>query len=103
MTDGPSIVFTRTAVANEMFIRKSNNLFKSTVGIDASQLYPYSMCQDMQTDLYTRWDYDEETQKFKARQNRVRTFEKIVMLYFQATRRECKIESYYTTGKQNIN
>ena len=67
MTGGPSIVFTRKAVTNETFIRKSNNLWKSIVGIDASQLYPYSMCQDMPTGLYTRWDYDEETQKFKAR------------------------------------
>ena len=41
----------------------------------------------------------EETQKFKARQNRVRTFENMFMSYFQATRTECKIESYYTTGK----
>ena len=79
MTGGPSIVFTRKAVANEKFIRKSNNLCKSTFGIDASQLYPYSMCQDMPTGLYTRWDYDEETQKLKARQNRVRTFENMVM------------------------
>ena len=101
MTGGPSIVFTRKAVANETFIRKSKNLCKSIVGIDACQLYPYSMCQDMPTGLYTRWDYDEETQKFKATQNRVRTFENMVMSYFQATRTECKIESYYTTGKQN--
>ena len=39
MTGGPSIVFTRKAVANETFIRKSNTLCKSIVGIDASQLY----------------------------------------------------------------
>ena len=71
MTGGPSIVFTKKAVANETFIRKSKNLCKSIVGIDASQLYPYSMCQDMPTGLYTRWDYNEETQKLKARQNRV--------------------------------
>ena len=71
ITGGPSIVFTRKAVANETFIRKSKNLCKSIVGFDASQLYPYSLCQDMPTCLYTRWDYDEETQKFKARQNRV--------------------------------
>ena len=79
MTGGASIVFTRKTVANETFIRKSNNLCKSIVGIDASQLYPYSMCQDMPTSLYTRWDHDEETQKIKARQNRVRTFENMVM------------------------
>ena len=100
MTGGPWIVFTRKAVANETFARESNDLSKLIVGIDASQIYPYSMFQDMPTGLYTSWDYDEETQKLKTRQNRVRIFENIVMSYFQATRPECKIESYYTTGKQ---
>ena len=52
------------------------------------------------TGLYTRWDYDEETQKFKARQNRVGTFETMVISYFQAARPESKTESYYTTGTQ---
>ena len=102
MTGGPSIVFTRKAVANKTFIRKSINLCKSIVGIVASQFYPYSMCQDKPTGLYTRWDYKAETQKFKARQNRVRTVEKMVMSYFQATRPECKIGSYYTTGTKKI-
>ena len=51
---GPSIVFTRKAVVDETFIRKQTNLCKSIVGIDASQLYPYSMCQPMLTGLYTR-------------------------------------------------
>ena len=52
----PSIVFTRKAVVDETFIRKSSNLCKSIVRIDASQLYPYSMCQPMPTGLYTRWE-----------------------------------------------
>ena len=44
MVGGPSIVFTLKAVVDETFIRRSSNLCKSIVGIDASQLYPYSMC-----------------------------------------------------------
>ena len=48
---GPSIVFTRKAIVDDTFIRKSTNLCKSAVGIDASQLYPYSMCQPMPTGL----------------------------------------------------
>ena len=36
MVGGPSIVFTRKAVVNENFIRKSTNLCKSIVVIDAS-------------------------------------------------------------------
>ena len=38
MFGGPSIVFTRKAVVDEIFTRKSSNLCKSIVGIDASQL-----------------------------------------------------------------
>ena len=61
---GPSIVFTRKTVVDETFIRKSANIRKSIVGIDASQLYPYSMCQPMPIGLYTRWDFDSETSRF---------------------------------------
>ena len=51
MVGGPSIVFTRKAVVDETFIRDSGKICKSIVGIDASQLYPYSMCQPMPTGL----------------------------------------------------
>ena len=54
MVGGLSVVFTRKAVVDETSIRKSSNLCKSIVGIDASQLHPYSMCQPMPTGLYTR-------------------------------------------------
>ena len=67
MVGGPSIVFTPEAVVDETFIRKSTNLYKSNVGIDASQLYPYWMCQAMPTRLCTRWIYDPEYQKFMPR------------------------------------
>ena len=97
---GPSIVFTRKAVVDETFIRKSTNLCKSIFGIDASQLYPYSMCQPMPTGLYTRWDFDSETSRFIPRQNKTRSLENMVMFYFQRTRPECKIESFFTTGRQ---
>ena len=97
---GPFIVFTRKAVVDETFIRKSTNLCKSIVGIGASQLYPYSMCQPKPTGLYTRWDFDSETSRFIPRQNQTRSFENMVMSYFQRTRPECKIESFFTTGRQ---
>ena len=35
-------------------------LCKSIVGVDANQLYPFSMCQDMPTGLYTRWEFDTD-------------------------------------------
>ena len=100
LVGGPSIVFTRKASANETFIRKSTNFCKSIVGIDASQLYPHSMCQPMPTGLYTRWDFDSETSRFLPRQNKTRRFEYMVMSYFRPTRPECEIESFFTTGRQ---
>ena len=75
----PSIVFTRKAVVDETFIRKPTNKCKSIVGMDASQLCPYSMCQSMPTGPYTRWDIDSETGRFTPRQNKTRCFEIMVM------------------------
>ena len=87
----PSIVFLGKAVVDETFIRKSTYLCKSIVGIDASQLYPYSMCQPMPTGLYRRWDFDSETIRFLPRQKKSRSFENTVMSYFPRTRPECEI------------
>ena len=74
---GPSLVFTRKAVV-ETSIRKSTNISKPFVRIDASQLYPFSMCQPMPTGLYTRWDIDSETSRFTPRQNKTRSFENLI-------------------------
>ena len=54
----------------------------------------------MPTGLYTRWNYDSESQKFMARQNKTRSFENVVLSYFQQTRPERRIESNVTTGRQ---
>ena len=51
MVGGPSIVFTRKTVVDETLRRKPSNLCKSIGGIDVSQLYPYSICQPMPTEL----------------------------------------------------
>ena len=90
---GPSVGFTRKAVVDETFIRKSTKICKSFVGIDANQLYPYSMCQPMPTGFYTRWHIDSEVGRFTPRQNESRSFENMVMSYFQRTRPDCKIKS----------
>ena len=100
MVGGPSIVFTRKAVVDETFIRNSRNICKSIVGIDASQLYPYSMCKPIPTRLYTRWESDTEFIRLKPQQNKSRIFENMVLSYFQKQRPDCKIESFYTTGTQ---
>ena len=58
------------------------------------------MCQPMPTGLYTRYEYDSETKRFTARQNKSRSFENMVLSYFQQSRPVCKIESNVTTGRQ---
>ena len=100
VVDCPFIVFTRKVLVEELFIRMSTSLCKSFVGIDAGQLYPYSMCQPMPTGLYTRWDLDSETSIFTPRQSRTRSLENMVMSSFQQTRPDCKSESFYPTGRQ---
>ena len=60
MVGGLFIVFTRKAVVGQTRIRSASNTFKSKVGIDASQLYPYVMCQLMPTGLYTRWEFNAD-------------------------------------------
>ena len=77
MVAGPSIVFTREAVVDHSNIRKSTNVGKAIVGIDASQHCPYSMRQPMPPVLYTRYDFDADLQRFKPRPNeKIRMFRK---------------------------
>ena len=73
VSGGRSIVFTRKKIVDETFIRKSTNLCNFFVGIDASQLYPYSMCQPMLTGLFTPLDIDSKMGRFTLRQNETRS------------------------------
>ena len=59
------------------------------------------MCQPMPTGLYTRWEYDFETKRLKARQNKSRSFENMVLSSFQRSRPDCKFENNVTTRGQN--
>jgi hypothetical protein len=62
---GPSIVFTRYAKAQETKIRlEGSETCKTILGVDASQLYPYSMTQPMPCNAYTRWDFNAECNIF---------------------------------------
>ena len=94
MVSGPSILFTRKTVVDETFIRKSGNICESIVGIDASQLYTSSMWQPMPSGLYTRWEYDAESNRFKPQQNKSRQFDNMVKSYLQRQKADGKIESF---------
>ena len=92
MTVGPSIVSTEKIEVNEIIIKTSSNICESVVGTDAIQLYPYSMCQDIPTGLYSRWEFDTDMQKLKAKNNQSHYFEIMVMSFYQVQKPECKAE-----------
>ena len=100
MVGGPSIVFTGETVIDETFIRNSENVCKSIVGIDSSQFYPYSVCQPMPTKLYTGCQYDTQPNRLNAQQSKSTNFENMVMYIFRKQGADCEIESLYTTGTQ---
>ena len=54
----------------------------------------------MPTGLYTQWEYDTESDRFKPQQNKSRNFDNMVTSYFQTQRPDCKIGSFYTTETQ---
>ena len=55
----------------------------------------------MSTGLYTRWDFNPGTVRFTPPSNKTRTFENNVMSYFQLKIHECKLQSLYSTSRQN--
>ena len=50
--------------------------------------------------LCTRWDFGSATSRFIPPQNKTRSFENMVMSYFQRTRPEFKIERFFIKGRQ---
>ena len=100
MTCGPTIVFTRKTIVDQTYISNSSNVCKTIDGIDAGHLFLFSICQKMPTGHYKRSGYDSKTDRFKATNNRTRNFENLIISFFQELRPECKIESFFTSGRQ---
>ena len=95
MTEGPSIIFTRYAKVGETKILESENV----AGIDASQLYSFSMTKEMPTGPYNKWEYSEETTKFHPNRTWRSYFEQ-VLVYFQQLQPNCNIQTQFTHKKQ---
>ena len=83
-----------------MLIRRSDNLKKSIAGNDESHFYPYYLCQDMPTRLFTRWDHLRKTQNSGSKQGKFGFAIFKLCLFHIATETEKKIESYFITGTQ---
>ena len=100
MVGGPSVVFTRKAVVDETFIRKSTNLCKSVVGIDASHSLPIrcvnkcllACIRDGTMTLNLKNLFLDKTKHVLSK---IWSF-----LFFQQTRPECSIENNVTSGRQ---
>ena len=69
---------TRKAVVDETHIRKSTDVCKSILGIDAGHLHSFSICQPIPTGLYTRYNFDSDLQGFK----KSRSFKNLHMSHF---------------------
>ena len=100
LTGGPSIIFNRYAKVGETFLENTDNLCRAIVGIDASQLYPYAMTQQMPSGVYVKWEYCEQTNLFHPRRNKRSYFEQIVLQFIQKSRPECTIQTQFTSAKQ---
>ena len=100
LTGGPSIIFTRYAKVGSSRIKNSSNICKTIVGIDASQLYPFSMMKDMPTGVYTKWELREDTGLFHPRRSKKNYLECIVLKYFQTQNPHCYIQSQFNQKSQ---
>ena len=96
LVGGPFFIFRRKAVVDETFIQKFTNICKSILGVDASQLYHYSMSQTMLTGLHSRCELDSDKNRFKTTLNKTRSLENVVMFYFRRIRPKSKNKSMQT-------
>ena len=97
---GPSIVLRRNFTVDKNLVPNSKNTCKAFVGFEACQLCLYSMCQALASGLHSRWDLDSETGRLKACQNKTRSLENSVLLYFQKIRPQDKMGSLYMTSTE---
>ena len=95
---GPFIVFARKAVVDETFVRKSTyaNLL---LGLMPANFCP-TRCANPWPPVFIRVGILIQKPVDSQRQNKTHSFEKMVKSYFQSTRPACKIEIFYTTGRQ---
>ena len=98
LLEGPPIVFTRKTLVGETKIRSSPNICKSSVGFDASQLYPCAMRQAMPSGLHRGRSFEVHLQRLKPRSSKANCFQIMVKAFFQSSHSDCKIDRLNTTG-----
>ena len=96
---GASIIFTRYHKVGETKIRFSDNLVSTIIGVDASQLYPFSMSQPMPVGIYTRWKKGQNDKFLRTSTGRL-SFEHRAISWYQHTHPECSVIATTTVGYQ---
>ena len=81
LTEEPTTTFTHYAKVGETMILESEIVWKSIVGIDASQFYPFSLTKEMPTGPYTKRLYNEGTEKRHTKRN-LRSYSKQQVTHF---------------------
>ena len=94
MTLRPSIVFTPKAVVDQSYIRNSSNVCNTIVGIDARQLYSFSICQEMPTGFYTRWGYESENDRSRLERTKTESLRLWLCLFIKNKDRTVKLRVY---------
>ena len=85
--------FQKTCKSWKFEKKNSSNTWKTIVGIDAIQLYPFSMMKDMPTGVYTKWELHEDTGLFHPRRSKRNYLECIALKYFQKQDAHCCIQT----------
>ena len=84
----------------KLFFENQQNFASLLLGLTLAN-YTHTRCvKPRLTGHYTRWDLDSEIGGFTPGQNKIRGFENVVISCFLRTRPECKIENFFTTGRQ---
>ena len=84
----------------KLLFENQQNLANLLLGLTPANYTPTRCVNPCRPVFIRRWDFDSETSRFILRQNKTRSFENMVLSYFQRTRQEYKIESFFTTGRQ---
>ena len=63
----------------KLFFQRPLTYANQLCGLMPANYTTYSMCQPLLIGLYTRWNHDSQTSRFTPRQNKIRSFEIMVM------------------------
>ena len=94
---GPSIVLTPKQLLMKLLFESLQTYANLLLELMPANYIP-TRCVNPCRPVFLPVGISIQTSRFTPRQNKTRSFENMVMPYFQRPRPDCKIESFYTTG-----